>query len=612
MKDLACIAIGINQYQFLQPLSYAQQDAEALYTLLIEEAGFVPEKSLLCTENSPPRHDLPTYPTRDNILNLIESLCQKEIQGGKGLWFFFSGYGFSYKGEDYLMPIEGLMSEVEATGISVRSLIDKLKTAPTNFVLLLLDINRSKNATTDDPIGMNTIQLAREMEVPIVLSCNPGEVARETSALRHGFFTAALLEGLHSGDCTTLKSLENFLSYHLPELCDRHLRPKQNPLIVVNPPDKIEEVILASREQLDGVVLVSKASELGLIPSNKIIRSQNLSDQSRISESNHLVPEAKGGGENIDRNEIRFQTNNLPNLGEQTMSQNTTQPIKSDKSFLNKLILSSFGVAVVLLLGVIVTNKSVLLDRQAEVRNDLETGSRPMPLVSEQDNSAFEVVPQAVSSSAMRPEDNLSADSQILLEQARVSLGGISASRLSEAIAKASQIQRNDPLYSTAQQDIERWSQTILDIANGRALQGNYQTAIASAGLVPDFVRPVYQEAQQAIEEWDKLAQQLQTNQVLLTAAKAMIEPGQASSYNKAIDKAKEVNPELPGYEEARILIANWSNTIFNIAQLRAERGNFSEAIRAAELVPPTTPAYDKAQKAIADWKIQQRTQDKT
>jgi tetratricopeptide (TPR) repeat protein len=235
-----------------------------------------------------------------------------------------------------------------------------------------------------------------------------------------------------------------------------------------------------------------------------------------------------------------------------------------------------------------------------------------MPVISGQDNPAFDVVPQAVSSSAMRPEANLSTDSQILLDEARVSLGGISASRLSEAIAKASEIQPNDPLYLTAQQDIERWSRTILDLADGRALQENYQTAIAAAALVPDLVRPVYQEAQQAIEEWDKLAQQLQTNQVVLTAAKAMIEPGQASSYNKAIDKAKEVNPELPGYEESRILIANWSNTIFNIAMLRAERGNFSEAIRAAELVPPTTPAYDKAQKAIADWKIQQRTQDKT
>lgn len=603
MKDLACIAIGINQYQFLQPLSYAQQDAEALYTLLIEEAGFVPEKSLLCTDNSQPRYDKPTYPTRDNILNLIESLCQKEIQAGQGLWFFFSGYGFRYKGEDYLMPIEGLMSEVEATGISVRTLINKLKTAPTNFVLLLLDISRSTNAKTDEGIGINTVQLAREMEIPIILSCNPGEVARETSALRHGFFTAALLEGLHSGDCSTLKSLENFLSYHLPELCDRHLRPKQNPLIV-HPPEK--------KEELDEVVLLSQPSKLGLIPSNNINRSKNLSGQSQISESNHLVPETRVSGGHLNQSEIRFQRNNLPSLGEQTMSQNTTQPIQSDKSFLQKLILSSFGVAVMLLLGVIVTNKSVLLDRQVEARNDLERGSLPMSVISGQDNPTFDVVPQAVSSSAVRPEANRSTDSQILLDEARVSLGGISASSLSEAIAKASEIKPNDPLYLIAQQDIERWSRTILDIADGRASEENYQAAIAAAALVPDLVRPVYQEAQQAIEEWDRLAQQLQTNQVVLTAAKAMIEPGQASSYNKAIDKAKEVNPDLPGYEDAQILIANWSNTILSIAMLRAERGNFSEAIRAAELVPPTTPAYDKAQKEIANWKIKQRTQDKT
>jgi len=572
MKDLACIAIGINQYEFLEPLSYAQQDAEALYTLLIKEAGFPPEKCWLFNDSSPPRDGQATYPTRENILNLIEKLGQRPMQYADGLWFFFSGYGLRYKGEDYLMPIDALMSEVEATGISVRLLMEKLKNASTNVVLLLLDICGEPNLIIDDRVGINTLDLAKEREINLVLSCSQSQVARESSALRHGFLTVGLLEGLRSEDCTTLKGLENFLNYRLRELCDRHLRPRQNPLIVVNPPEKMDRVVLALPKML--------------------------------SESND---------EEEGKNNIRFPTNNLPGKGEQTMSQNTTQPIKSDKPFLQKLILTSGAVALVLLVGVFMTNKSVLLSQKTESQNPTaDRGLTPMPEVSTPENPSFDVAPQVVSSSIQRPDANLSTDSQILLDEARSSLGGISASRLSVAIAKASEIPPNDPLFIEAQQDIERWSWTILDIADGRAQQEDYNGAIAAARLVPDFVTVTSQEAEVAIGQWEPLAQQLQVNEALLAAAKALIEPGQASSYNKAIDKAREVLPDMPGYEEARRLIANWSDTIFNIALLRAERGNFSEAIRAAELVPPATPAYDRAQKAIADWKIKQRAKEKT
>ncbi|MDY6804311.1 MAG: caspase family protein [Cyanobacteriota bacterium] len=609
MKDLACIAIGINQYKFLEPLSYAEQDAEALYTLLIEEAGFAPDRCSLCTEKGPQNQGQATYPSRDNILNLIESLSQNKIQGGDGLWCFFSGYGFNYKGEDYLMPIDGLMSEVEATGISVKTLMERLKKAPTKRFLLLLDINGSQNPTIDERIGINTVELAREMEIPMILSYNSSQLARETSALRHGFFTAALLEGLGSGDCTTLESLEIFLSDRLNELRDRHLRPEQKPLIVVNPSEKTDSVIMAANPRLNGVASVHKAD---IIASNKASTMLNPSGTDKVSEPNREVLAPSMTDEQQDKNDIRFETNKLSTIEKQTMSQNTTQPVGSDKSFLQKLILTSCGVAVVLLAGVIMTNKSVLLGQQTEGESlSADPGSTPTPAIPFDENSAFNTATEEVSSLTQRQDPSLSTDSQILLSEARTSLGGISASSFSEAIAKASEIKPNDPLFVEAQQEIERWSWTILDIGNGRAQQENYNGAIAAARLVPDFA-PVYENAQQDIAEWEPLAQQLKVNQALLAAAKALIEPGQASSYNKAIDKARDVLPDMPGYEEARQLIANWSDTIFNIALLRAERGNFSEAIRAAELVPAATPTYETAQKAIADWKIKQRTQEKT
>jgi uncharacterized caspase-like protein len=65
MKHHACIAIGINQYQLLQPLSYAQEDAEAVYTFLVEEAGFSRDECLLMTDSSPSLWGNSTYPNRE-------------------------------------------------------------------------------------------------------------------------------------------------------------------------------------------------------------------------------------------------------------------------------------------------------------------------------------------------------------------------------------------------------------------------------------------------------------------------------------------------------------------------------------------------------------------
>jgi uncharacterized caspase-like protein len=90
MKNYACITIGINQYEFLEPLSYAQQDAEVLHSFLLNEANFSKEQCLILSDNtSPPMWEQPTYPSRENILDLIEGFCQNQLPAEYFLWFFF-------------------------------------------------------------------------------------------------------------------------------------------------------------------------------------------------------------------------------------------------------------------------------------------------------------------------------------------------------------------------------------------------------------------------------------------------------------------------------------------------------------------------------------------
>ncbi|MDB9510428.1 caspase family protein [Kamptonema animale CS-326] len=600
MKHHACIAIGINQYQFLQPLSYAQEDAEALHGYLVGEAGFSPEISLSLTDSSPTSWGSSTYPNRENILKLIDSLCLEHLQHGDSVWCFFSGYGVSYEGQDYLMPIDGNPADVLGTGIAVKSLFESLKRAPTETVLVLLDMNRSQSVKAGESIGTQTAELARQMEIPTVLSCRPNQVSRETSALRQGFFAAALLEGLRSGQCTTLKSLDRFLSDRLPQLCDHHLRPKQEPLMVVHPPGKVNQVIYPDSPQLMAAAAVGRN---GSMSAGAIAEAQQ-QPQMLATAINSPGPQSRDEGGDLPLTPPPPPPNSAQGGGEGTNSvtPENSEAAMSDKSFLQQLILYSGVTALALLIGVFLTNRSVFLGRGDGTKQPTQTAQNGTPPTVPMG------IPSPVSSNpGAVPEPS----AQARLDTARVLLKDGSASSFSNAIAKVRQVPANDPMYPQAQEDIERWSLTILDIANGRAGQQNFQGAINAAKLVPALNPPIRNQAQQAIALWQGLAKQQQTNDALLKSAQKQIKRGVASSYSKAIEQASQIKSGQPKYEEAQKSIAEWSDTILNIAQLRGSQGRLSDAVEAAKLVPSGTAAHANAQKAIATWKGRLQTQKK-
>ncbi|MGD1804680.1 caspase family protein [Dapis sp. BLCC M126] len=627
MKNYACIAIGINQYEFLEPLSYAQQDAETLHNFLLNERNFSVEQCLLLSDNSStPIWQQPTYPSRENILDIIEGFCQNQLQVENYLWYFFSGYGISYQNQDYLMPIDGNPTDPEATGISIRKLLEYLSKSPVRNVLVMLDIKHSHLTGMDNQLGVHTLELAKELEIPLLISCHPDQVSNETSALRLGFFTAALLEGLNSGKCTTLKNLDNFLSNRLSELCTEYLRPEQNHLMMVNPTDKMDQIILPQKIQVDSndapkKVGVIVESVVGSRTTKQVSNSVKTSITTKTTQTEML-----NGNTNKNNNTVASQGNRQNNIKKVEMSENIAQNIQADKSFLQKLFVGSSLTSLVLLLGVFLTNKSIFSSKQVVGKDNLPTIRTEENNSSEANLPLSPVVPASEGQSTantsitqgdrQKQEESQLSTNQLILSEAVTVLNSISASSFSQAIIKASQIPQSDPLYPEAQNQIERWSLTILDIASGRALKGDYDGAINAAKLVPRNARPIYQEAQLAIAAWEpQLAKQKKANEgfneALLKSAKEQIKPGQASSYIKAINEARKIRSGEPKYEEAQKLIAQWSNTILSIAQVRAKNKNLSEAILAGELVPYGTPAYESAQKALADWKSRKQTKKK-
>ncbi|MGI8932607.1 MAG: caspase family protein [Phormidesmis sp.] len=215
---------------------------------------------------------------------------------------------------------------------------------------------------------------------------------------------------------------------------------------------------------------------------------------------------------------------------------------------------------------------------------------------SQRDATFSSVLTQARAGAAEAQQANAS-----VLTDARTAIQPTQASQFAEAIAKAGLIQSGEPYYEEAQQDIRSWSQIILDIAEGRATSGNLGSAIAAANAMPEAAPEFRKKAQERVAFW----QQRQRSRDIIFAARQIPASGQASSYQKAIVKLREVPIEHPEYETAQQQADEWSDRIFSIAQARAAQGRPSAAIQAAILVPAGTTAYEPAQQAIKRWQAE-------
>ncbi|MFB2933718.1 caspase domain-containing protein [Aerosakkonemataceae cyanobacterium BLCC-F154] len=567
MSNQWLITIGINQYQHFQPLNYAQADAQGLWNLVVSRGSFLPDRCLLLTDTSPFIEGQSTYPSGTNLKQWLDHLCQQAIKEDDLVWFFFSGYGVKWEGQDYLMPIDGNPADVNATGISVKEIYEKLKGSKAGTVLVLLDMNHQQEYQDGSTVvGNQTVELAREMEIPTVLSCQPGQFSYEVGELQHGLFSAALLEGLRSGAGLTLANLKRYLSERVPESSQNHSRPLQEPVFVVNPPGKSHQVILPEQPVFVG----SSNGEWSPVTAQLVGSGASVTSAVATSSAENPFQAALRNQQEAGATPTASTNNGQP----KPVNVAGEDDDEDNGSLWQQILLWGGGLLLLLLLILTTFGRNFLFPagEQAEGPGDSITGTVTSP-------------------------DRLTA-----LDKAKVGLRNNQANSYVEAIKQVSQIKSGDPLYREAQTAMERWSRNILDIAQGRANTGNYRGAIAAASLVPQDPQPVFTDAERLIRQWTPLAKKQQANQAVLSTAKGLIRPNSASSYIQAINMARKIPQGDPGYAQAQALINQWSQSILNLAKQRANQGNFVLAIQAANLVPADTPAYKEAQQAIAQW----------
>ncbi|MDF5730181.1 MAG: caspase family protein [Rhizonema sp. PD38] len=593
MANNWAITIGINQYQFFQPLACAQADAEALKDLLAIQ-GFSPQQCLLMTETSSPLGDRSTYPTKENILLLLEDLAAACWQPEDKLWFFFSGYGVNYNGQDYLMPVEGNSERVQETGIEVRSLFESLQVAALDTVVLL-DINRASGTQAETPIGLETIELAQELQMSVILSCQPEQFSYESSEIGHSLFTVALLEAVRSGYSSDLADLERYLSVRTPELCQHHWLPTQNPVAVISP---TKEFIYPQLEVQKEQRVEEKLPAIIAAPS---VQYSHVATEQSIWETE----EDEKKGRRLDAQKDDFPVSpKLPMTGNNFQ----LKPIANSTPQFWQLFLL-WGATTILLICLIAVvffrNKAgfrveEILPASLKTTTPETHVAKPLAIVTTTLPTPLEpeTPPPA---QPISPIIQAKQRAQALSELAKLSLKPTQASDLDSAIATARKIKPGEPLYEEAQQNIVIWSNMILELGTVRAKQRQYAGAIAAAQLI-DKDDSLYTKAQESLRQWREQAKQYVSNQTVLDAANALIQPQQASTYNRAIEVAKKVAPDEPGFDDAQKSIDQWSQKILNLANRRANHGEFKAAIETATLVPEGTTAYKQAREATQKW----------
>lgn len=257
------ITIGINQYQNLQPLNYAKRDAELLRDYFKDEVSF--EQVYYFSDDSPPIEQdygptFPSHPTYGTLRRFLRVRFEEPfLTAGDNFWFFFAGHGVRHEDRDYLMPIDGDLGDVEATGIPFYFITERLRRCGADNIVLLLDACRREGSRAGQGIGTEIQQ-----GVIALFSCSPNESSYELESLQQGAFTYALLQGLRNGNCATAGRLYQYLRNEVPKLNLRDNKPPQNPYSVVEPLTKYNLILLpeqALREDVTTLKLDAFSAE---------------------------------------------------------------------------------------------------------------------------------------------------------------------------------------------------------------------------------------------------------------------------------------------------------------------------------------------------------------
>lgn len=203
-------------------------------------------------------------------------------------------------------------------------------------------------------------------------------------------------------------------------------------------------------------------------------------------------------------------------------------------------------------------------------------------------------------------------------EAQRQAAGGTVAD-LEAAIVQAQRLASERPLYSRAQELIDRWRLEIEDVNSlERARQyaepgglGDLTSAISEAAMVGSG-RPRQAEARRLIAEWTQRAEEME-DRPRLEQAEQLALRGDEGALQAAVSEASQIRSGRALYSEARERIRDWTSRIEEMqdrpvldrARQLADSGNLPAAISAAEPIAAGRALSREAQGDLRDWRNQ-------
>ena len=459
MANQACISIGINQYQFLTPLSYGMADAVAMEHFFIDAAGWSPAQCLLLTDTSPQAGNKSTYPNRENINRWLKQWSWDKLHHGDLLWFFFSGCGVSFGNEDYLIPIDGKTEDLANTCISIRQLYQQFRDIGVN-ALVFLDANHSQHLSLGGGIGTVTAKLAQEYQVPTFLSCQSHEFSHEDSGLEHGLFTTALLEALNYHPDLNLEMIDTYLTSRLAELSEHHWKPLQTPMAIIPTGVSTYRPVFSTTTQSS---ISAAIPEVVYTPPAPVPFDRDDIYAVYTPPTVSIVsPETIGTGALVRK----------------------LQPIPSTREVPHWAKISLLLTLMVAAGGGIYAFK--FQSDRTEERYVKPANSLTIP---------------ATATSSLPPRSTAATEQVIELSQAKLFVKPGDATSRYQAILAARKIPATSATAAEVKQSIELWSEEIDRIAQGYAQQQHWQLAIDTAKMVPQDA-PNYSTVQELMSQW--------------------------------------------------------------------------------------------------------------
>ena len=226
------VIIGVSDYSKVAPnqdLRYTINDAERLYTVLKDKAGFAEGNlRLLCDRPGPRFQKVAIEPSRSNVISVVEDIAQA-AKADDLLLVYFTGHGAELSGHPYLFTNDTRLNVIDKTAVDVSALNNQLQNSKARCVLRVFDacrfaIGEARLISQPMSRGFAEALLASAKGWSTLCSCSTGELAYEHPDLKQGVFSFYLCEGLagqaaHEDGSVTWERLIDYVKISVGNFC---------------------------------------------------------------------------------------------------------------------------------------------------------------------------------------------------------------------------------------------------------------------------------------------------------------------------------------------------------------------------------------------------------